>query len=276
MRSVLCVSFTRAAAACLVFSVAACGGGGGGSTPTAPSVTAPTISTANTMIFIGQSVPFSASGGGTIRWGGDNPQVATVDQTTGRVTGVGNGRVTIWAENEGGRTTRLLRGLPSFAGSWRGNYTIQDCQSNGVFAVLAFCNSNFRQGQSLSMTLNFAQTEDRVTSGAVALGSITGSLTNTTVGEDGQIRLNGTMSPLSGNSIRVSIENMRLESPSAGVIQGQYEQVWSDTTLSGTARVYGRIESLTRESGGPTFGFTAPRAGTFTLEDIVRMVKGEH
>ena len=255
--------------------VTACGGKGG-DTPTAPSVTAPAISTSNTMIFIGQAVQFSATGGGTIRWGGDNSQVATIDQTTGRVTGVGNGRVTVWAENEGGRTTRLLRGLPSYAGGWRGNYTIQDCQSNGVFAALAFCNTNFRQGQSLSMTLNMSQTDDRITSGGVALGSITGSLTSTTIGEDGQIRLAGTLTPLPGNSIRVSIENMRLESPNAGVIHGQYEQVWSDTTLSGTARVYGRIESLTRESGGPTFGFTAPRSGTFTLEDIVRLIKGEN
>ena len=254
--------------------LAACGGKGGG-TPTAPSVTAPAISTSNTMVFIGQTVQFSATGGGTIRWGGDSPQVATVDQTTGRVTGVGNGRVTIWAENEGGRTTRLLRSLPSFAGGWRGNYTIQDCQSNGIFAAIAFCNTNFRQGQSLSMTLSLSQADDRITSGGVALGSITGSLTSTTIGEDGQIRLAGTLTPLPGNSIRVSIENMRLESPNAGVIQGQYEQVWSDTTLSGTARVYGRIESLTRESGGSTLRLTAPPSGSFTLEDIVRLIKGD-
>ena len=257
-----------------LFVIAGCGGEGGSTAP-APVVTAPAISTSNTMIYIGQNVQFSATGGGTIRWGGDSPGVATVDQTTGRVTGVGTGRVTIWAENEGGRTTRLLRGLPSYAGGWRGNYTIQDCQSNGVFAALAFCNTNFRLGQSLSMTLAISQTEDRITSGSVALGSLTGSLTATTVGEDGQARLAGSLTPLPGNSIRVSLENIRLESPNAGVIHGQYEQVWSDTTVSGTARVYGRIETLTRESGGPTFGFTAPSGGTFSLEDMLRMVRGE-
>jgi hypothetical protein len=257
-----------------LFWIVGCGGEGGSTAP-APIVTAPTITSSNTMIYIGQSVQFAATGGGTIRWGGDSPSVATVDQTTGRVTGVATGRVTIWVENEGGRTTRLLRGLPSYAGGWRGNYTIQDCQSNGAFAIIAFCSSNFRLGQSLSMTLAISQAEDRITSGSVGLGSLTGSLTTTTVGEDGQARLAGTMTPLPGNSIRVGIENMRLESPNAGVIHGQYEQVWSDTSLSGTARVYARIETLTRESGGPTFGFTAPASGSFTLEDIVRMVKGD-
>jgi hypothetical protein len=227
------------------------------------------------MIYVGQTVAFAAGGGGTIRWGGDNPAVATVDGPTGRITGVGIGRVTIWAENEGGRTTRLLRGLPSFAGSWRGNYTIQDCQSNGAFAIIAFCSSNFRQGQSLSMTLTISQTEDRITSGGLTLGSISGSLTTTTVGEDGQIRLAGTTSPLAGNPTRVTIENMRLESPNPGVIQGQYEQVWFSTEVSGTARIHARVETLTRESGGPTFGFTAPVEKLPTLEDFVRLVKGE-
>lgn len=265
----------RILAVALVVAVgAACGGSGGGTAPT-PVVTAPTISTSNTMIYVGQTVTFSATGGGTIRWGGDAPSVATVDQTTGRVTGVGTGRVTIWAENEGGRTTRLLRGLPSYTGFWRGNYTVQDCQSNGAFAIIAFCNSNFRLGQSLSMTMNLSQTEDRLTSGTIALGSLTGTLTTSTVGEDGQIRLAGSITPLAGNSIRVSLENMRLESPNAGVIHGQYEQVWSNTTLSGTGRVYGRIETLTRESGGPTVGFTAPGQGTYTLDDLLRMVRGE-
>src|SRR3954462_15585040 len=82
---------------------------GGSKAPAAPSVAAPTISTPNTTIYIGQTVQFTATGGGTITWGGDAPGVARVDAPTGRVTGVGNGRETIWAENAGGRTTRALR-----------------------------------------------------------------------------------------------------------------------------------------------------------------------
>jgi hypothetical protein len=122
-------------------------------------VSAPTLSTTNTSIFIGQTVQFSATGGGTIRWGGDNPQVATVDQTTGRVTGVGNGRVTIWAENEGGRTTRLLRGLPSFAGTWAGNWVVEGCTANGAFAILRTCDE-FPGGGSRSLGLSLTQADD--------------------------------------------------------------------------------------------------------------------
>ena len=120
----------------MLLCAAACGSDGGGTAP-GPIGVAPTITPSTTMIYVGQSVQFAASGDGTIRWGGDAPGVATVDQTTGRVTGVGIGRVTIWAENAGGRTTRLLRGLPLFAGLWRGGYVVEHCQSEG--ALSSFC-----------------------------------------------------------------------------------------------------------------------------------------
>ena len=256
----------------LVATLSLAWGCGGDSGPTGPDRVPPTITTANTMVYIGQTLQFQATGGGTIRWGGDAPGVATIDQTTGLVTGVGNGRVTIWAENEGGRTTRLLRGLPSFAGSWVGNYTIQNCQSSVVFAQLNFCGTTFSIGQSAPMNLiNVVQTDDRITSAGVALGSIVGTLTTGSVGEDGQVRLTGALDPIPNNSIRVSLENIRLESPSTGVIRGDYEQVWSSVDFSGTARVFARIENLTRQSGGPVLTLRAP-AEARTLTDFLQLV----
>ena len=254
----------RLAIALAVCAFAACGGGGGSTAP-APVINAPSITTPNTMIFIGQSVSFSATGGGTIRWGGDNNQVATVDQTTGRITGVGNGRVTIWAENEGGRTTRLLRGLPSFAGSWRGNYTIQDCQSIGDFARGGFCGTFFR-GQSLNTRYELSQADDRVT-GSFALGDLVGSFNAATVAENGQLPMTG---GLSQNGTHVTLENMRLESSTAGVVQGQFEQLWGADGLSGWGRIYCRVENVTRVAGGPSFGFTAPEHSMPTLEELIR------
>ena len=65
MRTIPFLSTLRVTAACALALAAACGGGGGGGV-TGPGSTAPTISTSNTVIFIGQSVTFSATGGGTI------------------------------------------------------------------------------------------------------------------------------------------------------------------------------------------------------------------
>lgn len=260
------MSHSRILVFMLSIVVAACGGKGG-DTPTAPSVTAPAISTSNTMIFIGQTVQFSATGGGTIRWGGDTPQVATVDQTTGRVTGVGNGRVTIWAENEGGRTTRLLRGLPSYAGSWQGSYAITGCQSTGDMAAIAFC-GNFFQGQVLNMQLQMSQTEDRV-SGSFAFGGNAGSLNASTVAENGVLPLTGTFSSSNGT---IQMSNARLESTTAGTITGRFDQTWSVSGASGFGILSCEIRNVTRTSGGPTFGLSAPAMENLSLEEMIRRV----
>jgi hypothetical protein len=245
-------------AVCVVCS-AGCGGKGGGGTAPGPIVTAPTITTSNTMIHVGQTVQFTATGSGTIRWGGDNPAVATIDPITGQATGVGLGRVTIWAENEGGRTTRLLRGLPLFTGLWRGFYVVQSCQATGAHATAGFCSTSFRVGDRHNVSFIFFQTEDRVGGATFSLGpmlgftfSTPGRLTESTVGEDGQIRLSGTGEPIHNSSLRYTLENIRLESPAPGVMEGEFEQRWSDTAAPGIARVFVRLDNMTREIFFPT------------------------
>lgn len=254
MRNVFAVSALVLLVAC----------GGGPSSP-APVVNTPTITTASTMIYIGQTVQFAATGGGTIRWGGDAPGVATVDQTTGRVTGVGNGRVTIWAENAGGRTTRLLRGLPSFAGSWQGSYALTGCQSTGDMARIGFC-GNFFQGQVLNMQLQTSQTEDRLT-GSFALGGNVGTLNASTVAENGMLPLTGTHT---SSNATIRLDNARLESTTAGTITGAFDQTWSVSGASGFGILSCEIRNLTRTSGGPVFGLTPPSMEDVSLEELIR------
>jgi hypothetical protein len=252
--------------ALVVVSLAACGGGSP-STP-APVVTAPTLTTSNTMIYIGQTVQFSATGGGTIRWGGDNNAVASVDQTTGRVVGIGNGRVTIWAENEGGRTTRLLRGLPSFAGSWQGSYAITGCQSTGDIARIGFC-GNFFQGQVLNMQLETSQIDDRV-SGAFAFGGNAGALNASTVAENGVLPLTGVFTSSTGSTIR--LDNARLESTTAGTIVGRFDQTWGVSGASGFGILSCEIRNLTRTSGGPTVSLSVPSMAPVSFDEMIRRV----
>jgi hypothetical protein len=253
--------------AAMTIGLAGCGGSGNGSpTQPAPSVAIPTISTSNTMIYIGQALTFAATGGGTIRWGGDNPDIANVDQTSGRVTGVGTGRVTIWAENSAGRTTRLLRGLPSYAGNWQGTYAITGCQSTGDMARIAFC-GNFFQGQVLSIQLQTSQTDDRV-SGAFALGGNTGTLNASTVAESGLLPLTGTHTSSTGT---IRIENARFDSRTAGIISGSFDQTWTIVGASGFGILSCEVRSLTRTSGGPTFSLVPPSTrDAVTVDEMIR------
>lgn len=260
MRNALIVS-------ALIF-LGGCGGGGSPASPT-PPVTAPTINTATDMVFIGQTVQFAATGSGTITWGGDQSAVATVDGPTGRVTGVATGRVTIWAENAGGRTTRLLRVLPSFAGTWRGNYALTGCQSTGDFARGGFCGVFF-QGQILTIGFDMLQDRDRVT-GRFALGNLEGDLDAGTVSELGVLPITGR---INSADAFIVLENLRAESQSAGTMTGTFEQTWGAPSLTGTGRLSCEIRSLTRQSGGPTLLLARPGRGDLTLDDMIRLAIG--
>jgi hypothetical protein len=258
-------------AACSLLVGAACsGGGGGGGGVTAPGSTAPAISTSNTVIFIGQLVTFAATGGGTIRWGGDNPAVATVEAATGRVTGVGNGRVTIWAENDGGRTTRLLRGLPSYAGSWQGKYDVVQCVETGDFLGSGFCPA-FTPGQGLLLQLTLAQTNDQVTGSFVFGTAAPGALNASTVAEDGSLPATGLW--VSGG-VTVRIENTRLASPGAGTMTGTFDQIWTVGGTTGSGLLRSELTNMSRLSGGPAFGLTAPSSGPATLDEVMRRFIG--
>ncbi len=266
MRSVL--------GAVLCLGLAACGGGSSDGSisrpPTQPTEAAPTITTPNTHVYMGQGLTFAATGT-NVRWGGDAPAVATVDATTGRVSGVGNGRVTIWAENAGGRTTRLLRGLPSFAGTWRGTYAVTRCQSSGQWrSVVEFCDE-FRVGEILTVAFAMTQTDDRVTEGTFNLGDLpNGSLTPSVVSESGGLALTGNATP--DPSVTIALENVRLESAAAGTMTGLFEQVWASPGLTGTGRLDCELRGMTRTGGGPTAG-RALLGGPMTLREAIGHVR---
>ncbi len=236
-----------------------CACGSSSTAPTTPPATAPTITTTNTMVYVGQVVQFAATGTAPITWGGDQPSIATIDGPTGKVTGAGIGNVTIWADNAGGHTTRLLRVLPSYAGNWAGNYVVNGCQSSlGWTTIIAFC-SNFPIGAVLNMNLGMNQTDDKVTSGAFALGTNQGTLNPTTVDASGLLPLTGVSNSVSGTlTTSINLSNARFLSQQAGTMTGTFDSTWSQTgtgSLSGFGILSCTLRVMTRTSGGPSDGW---------------------
>ena len=264
LRVVLALSLIAGSAALLTPGC----GGDSSSSPTTPSVTAPTINGTTDMVYIGQRVTFTATGT-SVTWGGDSPSVATVDATTGAVTGVGTGRVTIWAENSGGRATRLLRVLPSYNGKWSGSYSLTGCQASGDFASIEFCGSFF-QGQILNMGFDLTQSRDQVT-GTFSLGDLLGTLASSVVSDDGSLPLTGV---ISYEGLVIQLQNLRATSPSAGTMKGQFDQVWGAPDASGTGRLVCDIRDVTRMSGAPTMRSFSQGAGSpaLTLEQAIAAV----
>jgi hypothetical protein len=234
----------------LCAALCGCGGSGERLVPTLPRDAVPVITTPDTFIYIGQTVTFAASGA-NLRWGSDAPGVATVDPATGRTTVVGSGRVTIWAENDAGRTTRLLRGLPSFSGEWHGSYEVIGCQSSGHWSDSGFCTGSpwefgFRVGDVFDISLNLRQTDDRITGGAFELGGNnmpTGLFAPASVPESGVLSLAVQAAP--GRHDGVDLENVRFEFLTGGTISGTFDQVWSVPGQTGNGRLICRLRDVT-------------------------------
>ena len=255
----------------ILFSVG-CGDGNSDGPPSSPTPTAPTINTTTDMVYIGQRVTFSANPATGVTWGGDAPSVASVDASTGVVTGVATGKVTIWAQNSAGRTTRLLSVLPSYNGKWSGSYSINGCQSTGDFTAIDFCGMFF-QGEVLNMGFDLTQSRDQVT-GSFSLGDLLGTLSASTVnGTDGSLALTGSSTTADG--LVIQMQNLRATSPSPGTMKGSFDQVWSLPGASGTGRLACDIRDVTRTSGAPTVRFLSPGANApaLTLEQAVRAVR---
>jgi len=270
MRTPRCAAAMLLTIGSVVFFTPGCGGETvPGPSPDNP--TAPTISTAADMVYIGQRVTFAATGTG-VTWGGDAPSVATVDATTGAVTGVATGKVTIWAQNTGGRATRLLTVIPSYNGRWTGSYSVNDCQSSGDFAAEDFCGMFYR-GEILNMGFDLSQTRDQVT-GAFALGELGGTLSSSVVnGSDGSLPLTGSFTNSDG--LTIQLQNLRATSPSPGTMKGSFDQVWSVAGAVGTGRLVCDIRDVTRTSGAPSLRslLPDPNAPALTLEQVISAVK---
>lgn len=232
---------------------------GGGVDPLPPQIT-----TSTTVIIVGQSVQFAASPS-DVQWGGDAPGVATID-SSGRVTGIATGHVTIWAQNAGGRTTRLLRVVPAYAGSWQGTYSIQDCQATGDFVTAGFCET-FSRGLILYNRYDLTQSDDRV-SGTFTLGSVIGNLDAAVIADDGTLPFTGSVD---SGSTHVRLEQGRLDCNCATSVSGQFEQRWSDATMAGQARVTCRIDTLVLSNPAASI-FQVPGHEALTLSELMRRV----
>jgi hypothetical protein len=228
------------------------------------------------MIYIGQSITFAATGSGTITWGGDTPGVATIDGPTGRVTGIATGDETIWAQNSGGRTTRLIHALPSFAGTWSGNYVITACQSLLDWSVIGFCN-NLPVGSVLPMSLSILQTQDQVSGGNFALGANVGNLNPASVTNAGELPITGLFSGVTGAiTTNINLGNARWDSTQAGTITGTFDQTWSQVGgLAGSAIFSCSIRLMTRTGGGPSAIsiLQRPEPAQLSLNEILQRLR---
>jgi hypothetical protein len=172
----------------LLFS--ACG------SPTTPTFNTINVNSTADFLLVGNSETFTAMvnksdgttaslGTGAI-WGTDAAIVATVGSSTGTVSPLSAGMVTVYVDYQSVRGKKLMRVIPQFQGSWSGAWVKQGCSESGGFVGSGFCDGLSSGG----LTMAFTQNRDQI-SGAVVIGSVPVSASGS-IAVDGTLTLAGT------------------------------------------------------------------------------------
>ena len=224
----------------------ACGGSSPPIAPT-PSLTNITVNGSD-LLLIGQSETFTALGNtglpvGTARWGTDASTVVTVEGYTGRVTAVGTGTATIFADLGGIRGMKTIRAVPDFSGYWSGWSEQTGCEATGDWAALRVCPDSEYDFALSPMTMRLTQDRDTV-SGTFTLGgryAPAAAIVSGRASPDGTLTFTGTARD---SVVNVEFQNVRFELPHKGeMMTGTFEQLYT-SSRSGTLRVFARLRTM--------------------------------
>jgi len=256
-----------AATIAIMIAIAACK-----KTPTTPAPVAQSITMSSTsdMYYIGNSETFSATvtmSDGTTKavvggtWSTDTPSVATVN-SSGLVTIVGSGNVTVIVQYQGLQGSKLIRGLPNYQGTWSGSYYIVSCSGSGYFKNEC---ASFPVNQVFPTNLNLIQDRDRVT-GKFYLGTLSADASGP-VQMDGVLLLTGKIL----YDIFTLDVSWRMQSATPGKITGSMSWLWLAAGRSGDMRISCNIRDLNRTSTvGMSMGPGALRVSNPTIQSIIR------
>ena len=255
---------------------------GGGKSPTTPTVTVTsiTVTSSSGFLMVGQSETFTAtlnmsngttqalSTGGT--WGTDAPTVATVVATTGAVTSIRSGDVTIFVDAQGVRGTKRITIMPNYAGIWGGTYVVNNCTQTGQWpAVINGCGTVFTIGATLPVAFNLTQNGGTIT-GQTAIGTNISGQFSTTAIANGALSFNATY--LSGTFSLA--QAWQLNQAVAGQLTGSAVQTWTDSQLPGQMVVTTTLVSVTKASAMPlVMRLGAPRESSLdSVTEALRRV----
>jgi hypothetical protein len=250
---------------------AACGKDNGSpAAPTAPQITAITVAGPD-LVNLGRTASYSAAmTGGTAAcsWGDDAPQVGTIS-ANGALTGVGNGKVTIWCDAAGVRGTKLVQVLATYTGTWVGSYAVTSCSESGDFQGAGICDQ-FQNGHVFPLSGSFTQTGATMT-GAFALGQVGAGAVTTSVAPDGS----ATFTEINdGNDVIALQSQWELHQVQDGKITGHVTLTFTAAGYAGNAVVQANIFNTNRTTALST-STLAPRAplALRTIDDALRALR---
>jgi Bacterial Ig-like domain (group 2) len=240
----------------LLASAVACGGDDGPSgSPTSPSGTTMSVAvTVSSPIRMGQTAQASGTeslSNGQTRpvtsgWLSDAPGVATVTNA-GLVTGISNGRATVYVVTGGGQGQQVVRVVPDYQGQWSGGLLVTSCTQTGIFQQIGFCDE-FPSGFTSEFLLNLAQSGELMTATVnYGLSAVFPGVA-APVREDGTSVFTSTVG-ITEEGITLTIDaGFGINSTRVGELTGTVNEIWRVPNVSGEGRLAQNIVSTTRTS----------------------------
>jgi hypothetical protein len=254
-----------ASASLLLVPLMACGGSGkSGGSPTSPgaTMTSLSIAPATELLKLKATENFTATatlsnGSSTVvtpAWRSDNAAVLTIE-SGGRATAVASGTATIIAEHQGLSVTRLLRVVPDYQGSWRGDISMRSCEDEGDWeGACEELSTGDRDTISIAATQQGA-----AVSATLDLGGFAGPVVGT-IATDGTLSLSGTYSStMDGFPFQISVVEWQSASTDNSRMTGHASFTMRTTALNGQARL--NVDLIGVNKTGPTLAAQPPVPG---------------
>ena len=239
-------------------SVAACGSDS--SSPSAPSAVASSVSvTVSSPVRMGQTTQATGSAtssGGqtqpvTSGWLSDTTTVATVTNA-GLVTGVANGRATIYVVSGGRQGQQVVRVVPDYQGRWSGGLGVTSCAETGIFASVGFC-AELPAGSTSGYSLAVSQSGEQITASA-SYGSLSFPVVTAPIRDDGTSAFTTTAS-ITDSGVTLTLEaSWVITSLRVGEMGGTVNEVWRIPNVSGEGRLAQNIVQTVRSSTSAVSG----------------------
>jgi hypothetical protein len=229
--------------------VASCSGAATTPTPVPISIT---ISSSAGYMVLGETETFTAAitfsngvsqalANGT--WSSDSPALASVGASTGLVSSIGAGDVTIFVDAQGLRGTKRISVLPEYQGDWTGVYAMTACDDTGQWSSFVIICENFGVGTKLPVTMRLSQKGATIT-GQTIVGGFTSESFTTTALAGGGLEFEATYQ---GPSRRIrQAWKLRITGRN---FTGTVVQTWTDTSLTGHMRLSGTLVTMSRSPG---------------------------
>jgi hypothetical protein len=203
----------------------------------------------------------------TSGWLSDATSIASVT-SSGTVTGIANGRATIYIVSGGRQGQQLIRVTPDYHGGWDGGMRVTSCKESGAWAEAKSCEGEV--GKIYGFSLSLDQTGESMNARASFGDDFEFPAVSAPIAADGTSSFK-TNAQLTQDNVMLTIEFAAdISSTHVGELSGTIRELWRAPNVPGELRYVEEIVQANRNRVNPS-GRSATGLGASKLEILTRI-----